>query len=115
MARGAEEKGQASVELVAAIPVLALVVALAVQLAVVGYSLWGAGVAARAGARAAFVGGRAERAARRSLPLPLRGHAFIHAADSVAVRVRPPSLVPGLPRLPLTARAGFGVGDAGTR
>ena len=115
MSRGAEERGQASVELVATLPVLALVVALLVQLAVVGYSLWSAGAAARAGARAAFVGGGGEHAARASLPRPLRRDASIHARDAVAVRVRPPSLVPGVPRLPVTARAGFGVGDAGAR
>src|SRR5215212_7925835 len=115
MDRGAEDQGQASVELVAAVPVLALVIALAVQLAVVGYSLWSAGAAARAGARAAFVGGGAERAARHSLPVPLRGRASIRADGAVAVRVRPPSLIPGVRGLPLTARAGFGAGDAGSR
>jgi hypothetical protein len=106
--------GQASVELIAVIPALALVIALAVQFALVGYSLWSAGAAARAGARAGYVGGAAEHAARASLPPALRRGAKVRTKDGVTVRVRTPSLVPGLPRVPLTARAGFGVGDAGS-
>ena len=61
MARHDGDKGQASVELVAAIPALVLVALMAAQLALAGYALWSAGVAARAGARAAYVGGNAER------------------------------------------------------
>jgi hypothetical protein len=57
------------------------------------------------------VGGSAERAATSSLPAVLRPGASVQDRDGVAVRVRMPSLVPGLPRLPLTARAGLGVGD----
>jgi hypothetical protein len=111
--RRATQKGQASVELVAALPVLAVALLLAVQLAIVGYAFWSAGVAARAGARAAYVGGDGARAARASLPSALRSAASVHEDNGVAVRVRAPSLVPGLPRIPLTARAGLGAGDAG--
>ena len=68
MARQRGEGGQASVELIAAIPALALVTLLVAQLALAGYALWSAGVAARAGARAAYVGGDAGRAALASLP-----------------------------------------------
>jgi hypothetical protein len=99
------------VELVAALPVLVLVVLLVAQFAVAGYALWSAGVAAHAGARAAYVGGNGERAARRSLPTLLRSTAKVRDGDGLAVRVRTPSLVPGLPGVPLTARAGLGVGD----
>jgi hypothetical protein len=107
------QSGQASVELVAAIPALVLVTLVAAQLAVAGYSLWGAGVAARAGARAAYVGGDAERTARASLPVPLREGASVSEGGGVRVRVRAPSLIPGLPRIPLTVRAilGAGAGD----
>jgi hypothetical protein len=111
-AAGELESGQASVELVAAIPALLLVALVAAQMAFAGYALWSAGVAARAGARADYVGGSAVRAARASLPGPLRSGASVDAGNPIAVRVRVPSLVPGLPRIPLTARAGFGVGDA---
>jgi hypothetical protein len=111
MARARGQSGQASVELVAAIPVL-LVVALAVaQLAIAGYTLWSAGAAARAGARSGYVGGDARAAARRSLPSPLRRGATICDRDGVSVRVAAPSLVPGVPSVPVTARAGLGTGD----
>jgi hypothetical protein len=111
MARARSQSGQASVELVAAIPVL-LVVSLAVaQLAIAGYALWSAGAAARAGARAGYVGGDPRAAARRSLPSPLRRDATIRHADGVSVRVAAPSLVPGMPSVPVTARAGLGTGD----
>jgi hypothetical protein len=108
MVRGRRQSGQASLELVAAIPGLLLVVLLVAQFAITGYALWSAGAAARA----AYVGGSARRAASESLPGVLRSGASVEARDGVAVRVRAPSLVPGLPRIPLTARAGLGVGDA---
>ncbi len=111
MARQGGESGQASVELIAAIPALALVTLLVAQFALAGHALWSAGVAARAGARAAYVGGDAERAARASLPGALRKDASISDRNGVRVQVRAPSLVPGLPRVPVTARAGLGVGD----
>src|SRR3954451_13106096 len=113
MARSGDEAGQASLELIAAIPALLFVVLLAAQLAFAGYALWSAGAAAHAGARAAYVGGGARRAALASLPGALRTDASVSARDGLAVRVRVPSLLPGLPRMPLTARARLGVGDAG--
>ena len=76
VAASAERRGQASVELVAAIPALVLVTLLVAQLALAGYALWSAGVAARAGARAAYVGGRRRarppwpRCRRRSATTP---------------------------------------------
>jgi hypothetical protein len=115
MARQDGDSGQASVELIAAIPALALVTLLVAQLALAGYALWSAGIAARAGARAAYVGGDAEHAARASLPEALRKNASIIDRKGVQVRVRAPSLVPGLPHVPVTARAGLGVGDGGGR
>ncbi|HEY7151401.1 MAG TPA: hypothetical protein VH391_06945 [Solirubrobacterales bacterium] len=88
--------GQASVEFVAVLPALAVVLVLAGQAVSAGWALWSAGVAARAGARAAEVGGNAEAAARRALPGPLRGGAVIRSDDGVRVRVRVPALVPGV-------------------
>jgi flagellar basal body-associated protein FliL len=78
MARARDQGGQASVELVAAIPVLLVVTLVVAQLAVAGYALWSAGAAARAGARAEYVGGDAGAAARRSLPTPLRTGSYTH-------------------------------------
>jgi len=60
MARVGEEDGQASVELVAAVPVVLLVTLVVAQLAVAGYALWSAG---RGGA-----GGGACRLCRRRRP-----------------------------------------------
>ena len=93
------------------IPVLLVITLVVAQLAVAGYALWSAGAAARAGARADYVGSDAEAAARRSLPEPLRHGAHVKDSDGVEVRVRAPSLVPGIPSVPVTARAGLGAGD----
>jgi pilus assembly protein CpaE len=113
MARQGGESGQASVELIAAIPALVLVTLLVAQLVLAGYALWSAGVAARAGARAAYVGGDAGRAARASLPEALRKNTSVIDGDGVQVRIRAPSVLPGLPHFPVSARAGLGVGDGG--
>jgi hypothetical protein len=97
------ERGQASAELVAVVPLLVLVVVAAAQLAAAGWALWSAGNAARAGARAAHVGGDAERVARDALPAPLRERGEISDDDEVRVEVRAPGLVPGIPALSVTA------------
>lgn len=103
------ELGTAAVELIAAIPFLLLALALAAQLALAGQALWSAGVAARAGARAALVGGEAAKAARRALPPPLRRGARIEADGEVSVRVAVPRLVPlPLPTLRVGARSRLG-------
>lgn len=98
------EEGTASVELVAVVPFLLLGVLIAAQVALAGQALWSASVAARAGARAALVGGDAEVAARRALPPSLRDGAEIDDADGVAVRVRLPRLLRGMPVVRLGAR-----------
>jgi hypothetical protein len=92
----AGRSGQASVEFVAVLPALAVCLLLAGQAVAAGWSLWSAGVAARSGARAEHVGGDPEAAARRALPGPLRHDAAIRSEDGVRVRVRVPSLVPGV-------------------
>ena len=94
--------GQASVEFVAVLPALAVCLILASQAVAVGWALWSAGVAARAGARAENVGGDAEAVARRALPAPLRDGAVIRSEDGVRVRVRVPALLPGV-KLPSVA------------
>ena len=107
---GHREGGTASVELIAAVPFLLLAVLVAAQLALAGQALWSAGVAARAGARAALVGRDARAAARRALPPLLRSGARIDDADGVAVRVEIPRLLPALPALRVGAKSGLGDG-----
>jgi hypothetical protein len=94
--RTAGSSGQASVEFVSVLPALAVCLILAGQAVAAGWALWSAGVAARAGARAEEVGGDPEAAARRSLPGSLRRGAVIRSDDGVRVRVRVPTLVPGV-------------------
>jgi hypothetical protein len=97
------EGGQASVELVAILPALAACLVIAAQTVVVGWALWSAGNAARAGARAEEVGSDAEAAARRALPGALRVGAAIRGGDGVHVKVRVPSIVPGTTMPSVTA------------
>jgi len=109
---GHEEGGTASVELVAVVPFLLLAFLVAVQIALAGQALWSASVAARAGARAALVGGEATAAARRALPPSLRDGAKVEDAGEVSVRVPVPRLFPGLPRVMVGARASLDPGGA---
>src|SRR4051794_12409238 len=105
--RPRDQDGQASVELVATLPALVAVALLVAQLAVAGWALWSAANAARAGARAAYVGGSAGAAARSALPGPLRDGARVRSSGDVEVSVDAPDLVPGLPSIPISARAGL--------
>jgi hypothetical protein len=111
--RGVEraERGQASVELVAAIPALLLAVLIAAQLVVVGTALWSAAGAARAGARAAHVDADPVAAALRALPGPLRAAAEVDAEGPVSVTVRSPSVLPGIPPIPVTVAAALAEGN----
>jgi Flp pilus assembly protein TadG len=90
--RACDEDGQATVELVAAVPALLLAALLSLQLLAAGYSLTLADGAAEAGALALAEGGSAAEAARHALPgwaadsvsVTVRG-------EEVSVRLRPPS------------------------
>lgn len=104
------EEGTASVELVAVVPFLLLALLVAAQIALAGQALWSAGVAARAGARAAAVGGDASAAARSALPPSMREGAKVDDEDGVAVRVEVPRLIPVLPELRVGARSGLEAG-----
>lgn len=111
---GHGEEGTASVELVAAVPFLLLALAVAAQIALAGQALWSASVAARAGARAALVGGDAKAVARQTLPSGLRGGAEIEEEDKgggIAVKVPVPTLLPRLPVIKVGARSGLGESD----
>jgi hypothetical protein len=102
---GASQRGQAAVELVAVVPVLLAVLLAVAQLAVAGYALWAAAEAARAGARAAHVGGDAEGAVRSALPAWLEDDARIDTTGPVQVRLAAPALLPGIPDLRVGAGA----------
>lgn len=105
------EDGTASVELIAVIPFVLLAVLVAAQLALAGQALWSAGVAARAGARAAVVGEEAGVAARRALPPSLRVGAEVNDAGAVSVQVPVPRLLPGMPKVMVGAETNLGPND----
>jgi hypothetical protein len=84
--------GQASVELLAALPALALAAAIALQLLLVGYSVTIADGAAEAGALAGTAGRDAKRAAVEALPRWARARAHVRAdGGRVTVELRPPA------------------------
>lgn len=91
------EEGTASVELVAVVPFLLLAVLAVAQIALAGQALWSASVAARAGARAAVVGGDPAAAARAALPPSMREGAKVEDEDGVEVKVEVPRLIRALP------------------
>ena len=66
--RSGAERGQATVELIALLPLMAVLAALLWQAVVAGQAIWLAGTAARAAARASALGTDATAAARRVLP-----------------------------------------------
>jgi hypothetical protein len=109
MSDGGGQRGQASVELVALLPVLAVAAALLWQVVVAGQAVWLAGAAARAAARARAVGGDPAAAARGALPPRLeRGLRVAFASDeAVRVVVRVPSVLTGGSLAGVTARAAF--------
>jgi hypothetical protein len=105
------EDGTASVEMVAVVPFLLLAVLVAAQIGLAGQALWSAGIAARAGARAALIGGDAAAVARRALPDSMRDGAEVSDGEDVSVRVVVPRLVPAMPELTVGAKAALEAGD----
>ena len=105
------EEGTASVELVAVVPLLLLALLAAAQIALAGQALWSASVAARAGARAALVGGDASAAARSALPPSMREGAKVEEDEGVSVRVVVPRLFPAMPQVRVGAKSGLESGD----
>ena len=92
-----EQRGQAAVELVAVLPLLALVALVLWQFAVAGQAAWLAGAAARAAARAHAIGGDERAAARGVLPSGLEHGLRVRARDdgSVTLSLAVPSVVGG--------------------
>jgi hypothetical protein len=91
------ERGQATVELVAALPALLLAALVALQLMAVGYAMTLADGAAEAGALALASGGSAGGAAREALPGWAEEDVSVEVkGGTVLVRLRPPSLIAGI-------------------
>jgi hypothetical protein len=101
------DDGQATVELVAAIPALLLAGLLALQLLAAGYALTLADGAAEAGALALAAGRPAKDAAVAALPGWAEGDAEVAVrGGEVTVRLTPPSPFPSLAdRLRVTSSA----------
>ena len=94
-----DERGQAAIELVGALPVLLAVGLVVAQLLAVGYSAVLAGNAAEAGALALAARADPEASARNALPGWSRAGADVGVAGGrVTVRVRPPSLLAAVAR-----------------
>jgi len=94
-----DERGQASVELLGALPAALLIVAVCLQLMLAGQATWLAANAARVGARAGAVGEDPVSAARGSLPSYLRRDLRVTRDDGsgrVRVRVRVPFVLAGM-------------------
>jgi|HigsolmetaAR202D_1030399.scaffolds.fasta_scaffold28235_1 hypothetical protein len=106
----AAQEGQASVELLALLPLVVLVGVLGWQAVLAGHAWWMAGTAAREAARAQALGHDAKAAAKRALPASLERGLRVDSdgehADAVRVRVRIPAVAGLRITLPtVTARA----------
>ena len=109
MARRAWESGQATVEVVAAVPALLLAGLVALQLLVTGYALTIADGAAEAGALALASGQPAQDAARNALPDWADEEAEVSVSGGeVTVRLRPPSPLPFVADRLAVASTAFG-------
>ena len=108
------ERGQAAVELVAALPLLSMAALLAWQLVLAGHTAWMCANAARVAARADAVGRDPARAARSALPRALERGLKVERTDASGVRVelRVP-LVSRRWRSPLRVRATTSLRGAG--
>jgi len=103
--------GQASVEGVAPVPLIALAVAVVVQVGLAAHAWGAAREAARAGARAQSVQAPAGAAARRMLGSDLARGSLVRMREDrfgrehVSVRVRVPMIVPWVPAPSVSADA----------
>lgn len=104
---GRRECGQASVELIGALPAVLVLALVLFQVGAVGYASVLAGSAAEAGALAMAAGGDPSAGARESLPGWSRARARVDAGRGrVRVRLRPPSPLALVSRkLEITAEA----------
>jgi hypothetical protein len=86
----ARDEGQATVELLAVVPVLLAAGLVVWQLVLVGHTAWVSAHAARAAARAELVGEDAAAAARSALPKGLERGLEVEREATGGVRVRVP-------------------------
>jgi hypothetical protein len=105
--RDSAQRGQAAAELVALLPLIALVVAVVWQLAVAGHATAAAAAAARAAARAQALGEDPRAAARTRLPERLEPGLRVRADEDGTVEV---SI-----RIPRVLGVGLGRAEAKTR
>ena len=112
----AAQRGQASVELVAVLPLVLLVVLVTWQVALAGQTLWLCAHAARAAARAVAVGRDATSAARSALPSALEKGLRVTQAGggTVRVEVQMPLLLRQWPS-PVRVAASAGLPTGGRR
>ena len=104
-----DERGQASVSLVAVVPGLIVAALAAIQFGLAGYALLSAGNASRAAARASYVGADPEAAARAALSSALSDAARVRTpGDRAEVEVRIPRALPFLPSIPVSASSALG-------
>lgn len=111
--RAGERSGQATAELVALLPLLAVLGLCLWQAVVAGHAVALAGAAARSAARARAVGGDSGAAARSVLPRRLEQGLLVRerSGGSVWVAVRVPAVL-GRPRLgAVTSEARFAPQD----
>jgi hypothetical protein len=108
--RLSEQRGQATVELVALLPLMAALAAILWQAVVAGQAVWFAGSAARAAARATAVGGDPRLAVRHVLPARLE-HGLeigrLQGSDGVRVGIAIPAVIGGLRLGTVSANARF--------
>jgi hypothetical protein len=107
-ARVGDEDGQATVELVALLPALGLVLLVAWQAIVAGEARWLAGGAAREAARAAALGDDPAAAARRAVPRGRYRSGLTVATErggGVRVRLSIPPVLDGVRLGSVTVRA----------
>jgi hypothetical protein len=106
MPRARDATGQASVELIAILPLAALVVAVLWQAMLAGQAVWSSAGAARAAARAQAVGGDPRAAARGAVPGALRSGLRVRESDgAVRVGIRVPLVLSGMSLGTVDARA----------
>lgn len=106
------ERGQVAVGFVAIVPALVLIALALLQFALAGHATLSAAAAARAAARADYIGSDAERAARAALAPGLRGSAEVEVGDdAIEVEVRAPRSLPIGPAISVAAAARLGPSD----
>ena len=109
MGRRRRERGQASIELLAVLPLVGVLALAAWQLLLLGQSCWLTGVAVRAAGRAASAGRAPDRAARAALPAAWGRRVSVRTVGGdVVVRVRVPALLGAGALGSIAGRAGGG-------